>query len=187
MRGFSRRGPLIRVRLTEYEAALLESLIDDFAGLLGSDEPRAVKHPDPFERWQAELTASTTLDPDDPVIARLFPDAYPGDAEASQEFRRFTAARQRDDRLEQAELALAALRETDGGRRPLQVRVIELDQWLKVLTGLRLSLAVRLGIEKAQDADELDALPDDDPRSFPYRLYEWLAYLSEGLLTQARA
>ena len=31
MRRFSRRGPLIKVRLTEYETSLLEQLIDDFA------------------------------------------------------------------------------------------------------------------------------------------------------------
>jgi hypothetical protein len=35
------------------------------------------------------LTASVTA-PDDPVLRRLLPDAYPDDAEASSDFRRFT-------------------------------------------------------------------------------------------------
>ncbi|MFZ1282578.1 MAG: DUF2017 family protein [Propionicimonas sp.] len=184
MRRFSRRGPLIKVRLTEYETSLLEQLIDDFASLLGGDEPQAIVDVDPFVRWQAEFDAPE-LDSADPVITRLFPDAYPQDAEASQEFRRFTQARQRDDRLEQAELAMSALRDTDGGRHPLQVRAIEVDQWLKLLTALRLALAARLGIERPQDADALDALPEEDPRSLIYRIYEWLAFLSEGILGQA--
>jgi len=62
------------------------------------------------------------------------------------------------------------------------VRVIELDSWLKTLTGVRLSLAVRLGISTPEDAEELDALPEDEPRSYVYRVYEWIAYLTENLL-----
>ena len=49
----------------------------------------------------------------------------------------------------------------------------------------RLSLAVRLGIETAEDADTLDALGDTDPRGYTYRVYEWLGYLTEGLLSHA--
>ncbi|MBI5027699.1 MAG: DUF2017 family protein, partial [Actinobacteria bacterium] len=116
------------------------------------------------------------------VIARLFPDAYPEDPGASADFRRFTQARQRDTRLAEAEIVLTALRDSDGGRHPVQVRVIELDAWLKTLTALRLSLAVRLGIETPADAEELDALDEDDPRSYIYRVYEWIAYLTENLL-----
>ena len=45
-------------------------------------------------------------------------------------------------------------------------------------------MAVRLGIERPEDADELDQLGEDDPRSYIYRVYEWIGYLSEGLLSQ---
>ena len=64
----------------------------------------------------------------------------------------------------------------------MQVRVIELDAWLKTLTAVRLSLAVRLNIETASDAEDLDQLPDEDPRSYIYRVYEWIAYLTENLI-----
>lgn len=77
---------------------------------------------------------------------------------------------------------LTALRDCDGGRHPVQVRVIELDAWLKTLTAVRLSLAVRLGIETTSDAEELDQLPDEDPRLYIYRVYEWIAYLTENLI-----
>ena len=41
---------------------------------------------------------------------------------------------------------------------------------------------MRLGIETPADAEELDALDEDDPRSYIYRVYEWIAYLTENLL-----
>ena len=89
MRPFSRHGPVIRLRLTEYEATLLESLFDQLATLLEGDrEP--VRDGDPFARWQAEFSETGQVDHSDPVIARLFPEAYPDDPAASAEFRRFT-------------------------------------------------------------------------------------------------
>lgn len=179
-----RDGPVIRLRLTEYEAALLESLLDQLSEMLApEDEP--VVADDPFERWQAEFSESDPLDRSDPVIERLFPQAYPDDPKASDEFRRFTESRQRQARIDQAELVMDALRASDGGRHAVQVRVIELDEWLKALTALRLSLAVRLGIERAEDADRLEALDDDDPRGYTYRVYEWLGYLTEALLAHS--
>lgn len=181
MRGFRRSGPMITMKLTDYEVTLLESLVEQFAGLLEADGEPAVPD-DPFERWQAELDETEPLDRSDPVIRRLFPDAYADDAAASEEFRRLTQSRQRADRLGQAEVVISALQDSDAGKHPVQVRVIELDTWLKTLTAVRLSLAVRLGIANADDAEELDALPEDDPRSYIYRVYEWIAFLSESLL-----
>jgi uncharacterized protein DUF2017 len=181
MRAFKRSGPMIRMKLTDYEATLLESLVEQFAGLLEADgqEPEAG---DSFARWQAELSGDDPLDYTDPVINRLFPDAYPQDPAASEEFRRLTQARQRSERLGQAETVMSALRDTDGGKHPVQVRVIELDSWLRTLSGVRLSLAVRLGISTADDIEELDALPEDDPRAYVYWVYDWIAHLMENLL-----
>ena len=181
MRDFKRSGPMIRMKLTDYEATLLESLVEQYTGLLESDE-QPPDAGDSFARWQAELPGNDPLDQTDPVINRLFPDAYPQDPELSGEFRRLTQARQRSNRLSEAEPVLSALRDCDGGKHPVQVRVIELDCWLKTLTGVRLSLAVRLGISTPRDAEDLDALAEDDPRSYVYRVYEWLAYLIENLL-----
>ena len=181
MRRFKRSGPTIMMRLTDYEATLLESLVEQYAGLLEADEPQPDAG-DSFARWQAELSGIDPLDHTDPVVNRLFPDAYPQDAAASGEFRRLTQARQRSTRLGEAEVVMSALRDCNAGKNPVQVRVFELDSWLKTLTGVRLSLAVRLGISTPEDAEELDALPEDEPRSYVYRVYEWIAYLTENLL-----
>jgi hypothetical protein len=183
MRGFKRAGSMITVRITDYETALLESLIDQLMGLLEAEDELDSGSGDPFERWQAELADDDPLDRTDPVITRLFPDAYPENPVASTEFRRLTQAKQRSDRQRQAEVVLSALADSEAGKHRVQVRLIELDDWLKTLTAIRLSLAVRLGIQTADDLEELDALPDDDPRAYVYRVYEWIAYLSEGLLT----
>lgn len=181
MRDFKRVGSVIRVRLSDYETALLESLVDQLSGLLEADSAESDSN-DPFERWQAELDGSEPLDRSDPVITRLFPDAYPTDPAASIEFRRLTQNRQRTDRQRQAEVVMSALADSEGGKRPVQVRLIDLDDWLKTLTALRLSLAVRLGISTSEDAEALEGLPEDDPREFIYRVYEWIAYLSENLI-----
>lgn len=184
MREFKRTGSLIKMKLSDYEAALLESLVEQLSEMLATEvgvEPSA----DPFVRWQAELEAAEPLDRSDPAIKRLFPDAYADDPVASSEFRHLTQAKQRSDRQRQAEVVLSALADCEAGEHPVQVRLIELDDWLKTFTAVRLSLAARLGIETAEDAAELDALPDEDPRLFVYRVYEWIAYLSENLLALA--
>lgn len=181
-RAFKRAGSLIRMRLTDYETGLLASLAEQLVELLEAEaaEPETS---DPFERWQAELATSDPLDRTDPVISRLFPDAYPDDPAASAEFRRLTQTRQRNDRRDQAEVVLAALERADGGEHPVQIPLGELDAWLKTLTALRLSLASRLGIRTADDVDGVEELADDDPRSYVYRVYEWLAYLTESLIS----
>lgn len=70
MRDFKRSGPLIKMKLTDYEATLLESLVDQFSGLL-EDGSAPLESSDPFERLAAESVAPE-LDTSDPVIARLF-------------------------------------------------------------------------------------------------------------------
>lgn len=181
MRVFKRTGPAITVRLSDYEVTLLESLVDQFCGLLEAEVPEA-PDPDPFARWQAELDGGDELDRSDPAILRLFPDAYPDDPIASAEFRRLTQSRQRADRLAQAEIVVTALQDTEAGKHPLQVRLVDLPSWLKTLTAVRLSLAARLGIRTSDDTEELDDLPDTDPRAYLYRVYEWIAYLTENLI-----
>jgi hypothetical protein len=181
MRGFKRSGEVIKVRLSDYETAMLESLVDQLSELLAVDATE-VADADPFVRWQAELDGGEPLDRDDPVITRLFPDVYPGDPVASAEFRRLTQGKQRTDRQRQIEVVLSGLADSQAGANPIQVRLIDFDDWLKTLTAVRLSLAVRLGIQTAEDAEELAALPEDDPRAYIYRVYEWVAYFTENLL-----
>lgn len=171
------------IMFADYEEAVLESLVEQLIGLLEGGAERPVAD-DSFAQWEAEMAAPSGLDSSDPVIARLFPPAYRDDPKAEQEFRRFTEAAQRRTRIEQATVVLNALVESNAGRDQVVVRTPEVEAWLKTLTALRLTLSVRLGIERPSDADEFEELDDDDPRAVMYGMYEWLGYLLEGMLAK---
>ena len=116
------------------------------------------------------------------MIQRLFPDAYADDRVAAEEFHRYTADEQRRGRLAAAHLVLADLAATHAGRRPVTVASGHVDAWLKTVNSVRLSLAVRLGIEAEDDHEELERLPADDPRAYVLELYDWLGFVLESLL-----
>lgn len=112
----------------------------------------------------------------DPAFSRLLPDAYPEDADASAEFRRFTSDEIVQRKIENARAVIASLARADPrGRVPLDEAAAQ--SWLRTLTDLRLVLASRLGIE--QDGDE--GRMDDEGLALQ-RLYMWFGYLQESLL-----
>ena len=119
--------------------------------------------------------------PSDPALHRLLPDAYPDDAEASEEFRRYTDATLRDG----MHVDLLAVRQSllvigENGHASLDDE--QAQAWLRVLNRVRLVLAVRLGIENATDHDDLALIDADDPRVGPFLLFEWVGYLLSDLL-----
>ena len=87
---------MITTQLSPYEVELLASLVKQLVELVSDGEPAGFpagpESADPFDALVADLE----VDPDepevseDPVLKRLFPDAYPHDTTASSEFRRFT-------------------------------------------------------------------------------------------------
>ena len=96
MSGFARhrRSGHVIATFTGFEADLLRSLASQLVELLRNEAavPRTTE--DPFE---ALLDFSgPTAEPEDPVLARLFPTAYQHDEEAAAEFRRFTEGSLRD-------------------------------------------------------------------------------------------
>ena len=179
MKAFKRAGDALVTKLDAVEVALLSSLVEQLAELLG-DGPE-IDSDDPFVRW-TEQRAADQLDRDDPVIRRLFPDAHPDDVVAAEEFRRFTADEQRRAKLSAAHLVLTDLAATEQGRRKLAVVPDRVEAWLKTVNAVRLSLAVRLGIDDEDAQAELEALPDRDPRAYVLDVYNWLGFLMESLI-----
>jgi hypothetical protein len=116
--------------------------------------------------------------PDDPVLARLLPDAYADDAEAAGDFRRFTEQELRDGKAAAARTVLATLPE-DGGR--IRLSDEEGQVWLRALNDVRLALGVRLSITEDFDARAADLDPAD-PRSAYMWIYDWLTFLQETLV-----
>ena len=181
---FHRDGTDLVAELDDFEVALVTSLVAQVNELIGgAGEPAASD--DPFARWARELR-SEPLDRSDPVVARLFHDAYE-DEVAAAEHRRFSQDALRRQRITDSEVVLADLAATADGKEPLVVAKADLDAWLKTLNGVRLSLAVRLGIESEDDHADLEKLPARDPRTQLVALYDWLGLVLESLLDAAHS
>ncbi|MBO0981489.1 DUF2017 family protein [Microbacterium sp. SD291] len=153
----------LNVRMAVIEATQLARLVDDFRDLVGPARDHA-----------------------DPAVARLTPDVYPDDADASRGFRDGTRKELLDRRALDADVVLAGLAglradlsalsdEEAVAERDLTITASDIDAWLRTITALRLVIAERLGIE-GEDEDV------DDPR---HGVYDWLAYRLEVLIEAA--
>jgi hypothetical protein len=144
-----RKGEVIRIDVHAAETGLLMTLLHDLNAVLDSDD----------------LT--------DPVVARLFPDGYHEDAEASAEFRELVAGSLREERTARLGACQAEL-PAGGGRMELDAEAT--DRWLRVLNDVRLALGTRLGVT---EETELEA---DSERS---HIYHWLGAVQENLVESA--
>ncbi len=189
MSGFARhrRSKRIIAAFTGFEADLLRSLASQLVELLRNEAAVPSDDQDPFEAMM-DFSGPTT-EPEDPVLARLFPSAYGEDEEAASEFRRFTEGSLRDGKSRAActiidgleEAGLPAILEEDGLMIDVELDPPTAETWMRSFTDLRLALATRLEIEDG-DEDYWIALPDDDPRAQAHDIYEWVGYLQETLV-----
>lgn len=183
---FARHGDLLVSQLDGFEAALLASLVAQVADLLGGHAGKQEPSSDPFVQWEREFGPGVELDRADPVIARLFPDAY-DDPAASGEHHRFSQEALRRDRVEDSAFVADALHALGEEGGDLVIDVDAVERWLRVVNGVRLSLAVRLGIETQSDHTELESLSPRDPRGQIVDLYDWLGLVLESLLEALHA
>ena len=141
------------LQLEEHEAALLRDLVGETRTLLEADVPRA-----------------------DPVIARLFPDAYE-DPEHAQSYHDMVGDELRREKLR----SLAAVAESLG---PSGFASVDLDDdlataWLSWLTDVRLAVGTRLGVTEETMGDELDPGSPDAPA---YEVLHWLGWIQESII-----
>ena len=189
MSGFHRhlRSQRIIATFSGLEADLLRTLASQLVELLRNEA--AVPHDDrdPFEALM-DFSGPTSA-PEDPVLARLFPTAYPGDEEAAAEFRRFTEGGLRDGKAATAVAIIDGLEEAglppelteDGLMIDVELEEDQAEAWMRSFTDLRLALATRLGIDDG-DEEYWYSLPDDDPRAQIHDIYEWVGLLQETLV-----
>ena len=189
MSGFARhrRSKHLIATFSGFEADLLRSLAAQLVELLRNEAAVPRDDRDPFEAMMD--FSGPTAEPDDPVLARLFPTAYPDDEEASSEFRRFTEGTLRDGKAKAAITIIDGLEEAglppELAEEGLMIDV-ELDQataetWMRSFTDLRLALATRLEVEEGDEA-YWHSLPEDDPRAQAHDIYEWVGYLQETIV-----
>jgi hypothetical protein len=187
--GFTRhrRSQRIIANFTGFEADLLRSLASQLVELLRNEAAVPRDDQDPFEAMMD--FSGPTSEPEDPVLARLFPTAYSEDEEAASEFRRFTEGTLRDGKARAAITIIDALEEAglppqlteDGLIIDVELDPPAAEIWMRSFTDLRLALATRLGVEEG-DEDYWLALPDDDPRAQAHDIYDWVGYLQETLV-----
>src|SRR3954454_5516243 len=189
MTGFTRhrRSQHLIATFSGFEADLLRSLAAQLVELLRNEAAVPRDNADPLEAMM-DFSGPTT-EPDDPVLVRLFPTAYPPDEEAAAEFRRFTEGTLRDGKANAAITIIDALEEAglppelteEGLMIDVELDAPTAETWMRSFTDLRLALAVRLGVEEGDEA-YWHSLPDDDPRSQAHEIYEWIGYLQETLV-----
>jgi hypothetical protein len=196
------RGGGARAWLAAAEASLLRNLVgqimtlvepgasDPASGNPRSGNPRsgnprnanprnASPLPDDLDAFEAMLyPPGAAQAPEDPVLARLLPDAYSDDPEAAGEFRKYTEPALRSAKYEVAKQLLDTLPEA-GGR--IQLSNDEALAWLKALNDVRLALGVRLGVTEEFE-QEWAKLKPDDPQWTAYEVYAWLGAVQESLV-----
>ena len=176
----------VGARFAASQAGIIRGLVIQVAELVGGDPehlptppaPGSAGPADPLEGLSGLLGAGPDHPPEDPVLARLLPDAYADDAAAAGEFRRFTEQDLRSGKLAAARTVLDTL-PAEGGRVELSGE--EAQVWLRALNDVRLALGVRLSITEDYDQRVTDLDPAD-PRAAYLWVYDWLTYLQETLV-----
>jgi Domain of unknown function (DUF2017) len=193
MAGFRRTARGVSARFSAAQAGIVRALVGQIAELVaehGESDAPGVTSADPADAEEpaagpplpGDLAAmlgpeGPVSPPDDPVLARLFPDGYNSDPEAAGEFRKYTEQGLRSGKIAAAETVLSTLPRT-GGRVRLSPE--DGEAWLRALNDVRLALGVRLGITEEYE-HEL-ARSGDDPRPAYLQVYDWLTYLQETLV-----
>jgi len=133
---------------------------------------------DDLEKMFNATSAPPPERPEDPVLARLLPDAYNDDPEAAGEFRKYTESSLREAKKYFAQTLLETV--PPGGGR-VKLSADQARDWLRALNDVRLMFGVRL--EVTEDLDEqLGALDPNDPRIAAFEVYGWLGEVQESLV-----
>ncbi|MFZ7087488.1 DUF2017 domain-containing protein [Curtobacterium sp. RRHDQ10] len=151
---FVRRRDGIHLTLSPGERSVLASLTAQLLEILGGDVAA------------------------DPVSVRLFPSAYPDDAEAAAEFRRFTMDDLLARKTENARVVHDWLTGAESGALDREAE----QAWLRCLTDLRLTVAERLGIHDVDPWDQGTDLAEDPAGTGLRDVYDWLGSVQEHLV-----
>ena len=171
--GFQRTATgRVVLRVDQVERGLLMSVARQVMDLVQPAE--ASPDQDPLEAQLGWVDGDVGIS-DDPAVARLLPDAY-DDPDDAREFRRFT---ENDLRQSKMQHAMTVVEEIE--RSGEKVAVTSTDSWLGLLNDARIAIGTRIQISE-DNHEELAELPDDDPRSGLFHVYDWLTFLQESLV-----
>lgn len=176
------RGGGATARFAPVEALLLRDLVSQVAALVGDGLP-----PQPDETTGGGETAAleklvglsdNSKLPDDPILARLLPNAYRDDEASAGEFRRYTEHGLRTGKVAAAQTVLDTLPE-DGGR--VLLTEDQAQAWLRSLNDVRIALGTKLDV--TEDRHEfLDPAGPGDEDAAALWIYDWLSLLQSTLV-----
>lgn len=170
----------LRLTLEIDEAAMLDQLVTQLTQLLQSHSQTALD-PDPLFA-SLEVGGSEEL-PEDPALARLFPNAYEESDDAAA-YRRVTEQGLVNRKLQDAmrvttDLGLGAGVPFDADSVEVDITAGSLPTWARTITALRLAMAARIGLDSAADHDRL--LDEEDTRG-TVLVFDWLAAILDSVL-----
>ena len=162
---------------TDGQAGVLRFLLTGQLALLDEEDPLG-DDPDPLAAALG-IVGGPVKKPDNPALARLFPDAY-GDADEASEFRRLTEPDLREGKRAAARQVLGMLQGyTEGDELSLDAEQARV--WLGAVNDIRLVLAVWLDIEDDDD-NPFDRIQEGDERYEIMVMYQWLGAVLEWLV-----
>jgi len=162
---------------TDGQAGVLRFLLTGQLALLDEEDPLG-DDPDPLAEALG-IAEGPVKKPDNPALARLFPDAYDDGDEAS-EFRRLTEPDLREGKRAAARQVLGMLQDYTEGDE-LWLAKEQAQVWLGAMNDIRLVLAVWLEIEDDDD-NPFDRIKEGDERYDIVVMYHWLGALVEWLI-----
>jgi Domain of unknown function (DUF2017) len=191
--GFRSTRHGVTARFAASQAGIIRTLVSQVAELVGGEEAggglatdpagsagepveRSLDSPEGFAAFIG--LSESTARPEDPVLARLLPDAYSDDERAAGDFRRYTERDLRSGKVAAARTVLTTLPEGGG---QVELSADDAQAWLRAINDVRLALGVRLSITE-DFAERMGQLDPDDPRSAYFWVYDWLTYLQETLV-----
>jgi hypothetical protein len=175
------RDGTVIAQFVELEAELICDLAGQIGELLAGSVPSPDSHaPDEHSLGFVGIGGSESIS-DDPAIARLLPNAYADDVEASTVFRRLTEHSLADRKVANARIVITGLLAADGAQFELDAEAQQ--AWIRTFTDIRLVLAARLGIETDDDLGRQDTTETRVMRD----VYDWLAALQTMLLDAMEA
>ena len=190
---FRRSRGRVSARFTAAQAVILRNLVSQVAELMGGSaadpggagaaaEDTAAGPGEPVLSAEdlAAIIGGTgpSSPPEDPVLARLLPDAYRDDPEAAGEFRRYTEQGLRSGKVAAAQTVLDTL---PAGGGHVRLGPEDAQAWLRALNDVRLAIGTVLGITEDYE-DEMEAASWADPRSAYLEVYHWLGYVQDSLV-----
>ena len=150
MASFDRSGADLSIRFDPEELALLKQLLGELELVLAEGPG------------------------DDPIRARLYPDAYETEEEQSS-YEELVGDQLRDQKLRIVRDAAQSLNSDE-----ILLGSESIHSWLVVLTDLRLAIGTRLDVTEEVMARDLDP---DDPDAAALSVLHWLGWVQESMLT----